>query len=321
MKRWYYPQESQDDTESEIQAAWEFIANMDTRIDAADLLEWGDLLKDDDCSPKTSLHPDGDVPFTLMDQLHIDNELATIFLREKYDPTEAQIDAIVEQLPGTMTGDRRKTAKDYATSAVKDLDAHRDRLTDITVRPEHVIRPVCTEEPKRVEKYDVPELAAFILHSQDLPDTWATEIATNAQLKLAVAHLKPREDARLFAQVPKMRRLHTEGNEPGILEVLRDDYYKELEKAGLVNYKEHFRAVSQAVFTACGLVAGMDAGSTVNSGPLDKPGYHYQFIYPSTRRRIKKLATALLIQRGLLSNIGALYGERVKAGEKAAEHV
>jgi hypothetical protein len=28
--------------------------------------------------------------------------------------------------------------------------------------------------------------------------------------------------------------------------------------------------------------------------------------------RIKKLATALLIQRGLLGNIGALYGEKAK---------
>jgi hypothetical protein len=75
-----------------------------------------------------------------------------------------------------------------------------------------------------------------------------------------------------------------------------------------LHYPQIIVPVSVAIDNATRRLCGVKgSGDTKNDGLLDKPHYHYQFSLPSVRRKIKSLALAELIVRGVVGPAVHLY--------------
>jgi hypothetical protein len=323
--RWYFPNEIIDMVGA-IQKAWDFVAHMDQKIEAAKLYHWIDILEG---RSRTEEKPPQDPtsPFTMMDQLQIDSELGKICAQGR-QPTEEEIGAIIRDVGGinAQSEDWIESAKTHSKSVLTD-EKYRREMISLDVPLEHIIRPVCQEEPKKADAYSIEELASFIINSDDIDNAWASEIRTDEKLRQMVAITKRREDVRLFRQVSKIRRLQEEGGQPGILTDLRTEMYNELRERGLLDYTQ-ISKLSAAVYKATAIVAGMvikdPSGKWIsivgpepcrNDGPMDRPGYHYQLIAPQTRLRIKRLAKNLMIWMGGIGSTSAIYDNEINESD------
>jgi hypothetical protein len=321
--RWYFPNEIVDMVGA-IRQAWNFVAHMDERIEAANLYHWVDILEGNERDSSVRAQ-DPTAPFTLMDQLQIDDELGAI-IAAGHPPTEQEIIETIREVGGTKAqpdddgndSEWTNAAQTHVKNVLSD-PGYRDRLISLDVPPERIIRPVCQEEPKKADAYSVEELAAFIIKSDDIDNAWASEIRTDQKLRISVSIIKRREDVRLFRQVAKIRQLQKENDQPGILSDLANDIYNDLRDRGLIDYDQYGK-VATSVSWATAKLAGLDPKKVPqpcrNNGPLDRPGYHYQFIVPRTRLQIKKLAIALLIRIGAIGALSSIYGEAEEAGSE-----
>ena len=259
--RWYFPNEIVDMVGA-IEQAWNFVVHMDDRIEAADLFHWVDILEGRERDPE-KLPQDPTTPFTMMDQLEIDDELGEIMRTKGRQPTDAEINEIIQTVGGLrakagVSGEAPDwvvPAKGHVKSVLND-DKYRSDLISLAVPPDKIIRPVCQEEPKKADAYSIEELASFIVNSDDHDNAWATEIRTNESLRKSIAASKRRDDVRLFRQVSKIRRLQEENEQPGILTDLRTDMYNELRERGLLDYTRMGK-LSAAVNFATAIIAGM----------------------------------------------------------------
>jgi hypothetical protein len=271
------------------------------------MLEWKHLMQGRQPDPEPPPQNPA-APFTFIDRLRIDAALGS----RAAPPDEREIEDMIAALPGRHSADRDGFARTHIREVLYNPE-YRRQLIDMSVAPDKIIRPVALEYPKNADAYSLPELISFILHDEDLDQATRQQQVEKLQsekwFRDYVAQQKRKEDKRLFRQVPKTRCLQSEDGEAGIITDVRDDLYNELFHAGMISYT-NISDVSKAVNIATSKLAGMmdgedDQSCCYNDGPLDNPGYHYELIVPSTRRRIKELAVMHLIRKGVIG--GALY--------------
>ena len=308
--RWYFPHAGLD-LIGTIEDAWNFVVEMDQRMEAANMFSWQNIAKGEkraDAGPEQNPA----APFTLMDRLKIDSALNEL-KREVQTPTEFDIAKIIASLPGQHSAERDRFAREHIENVLTKPDYKR-RLIDLKIDKDQMMRPIAMEEPKKPSDYTFEELAAYILHDDETEN--AVKQADVDKLKIDtsfrdfVARQKRKTDKRLFRQVPKMRQLQKEGGQSGILSDIAADLFGELQKGNMVTYShEAYEGIARAVNNATCYLAGidLDIGGTKNNGILDRPAYHYQLIAPSTVRKIKELAIAGLIRKDVIPGLTEFY--------------
>jgi hypothetical protein len=310
--RWYFPHAGLKQIGA-IEDAWNFVTEMDQRMQAANMFSWKDIL---DGKKRIDAGPEQNpaAPFTLMDRLQIDQALNELE-RDGVEATELEIRQIVGQLPGQHSVERDKFAREHINDILTKPDYKR-KLIDVKVDPDQMIRPIAMEEPKKATDYTAEELRAYILHDEEtdaaVKQADIDKLNLDPSFRDYVARQKRRNDKRLFRQVPKMRQLQKEGELSGVLTDIANDLFGELQKANMIAYsQEIYSAIARSVNTAVCILTGVNAdiNATRNNGPLDRPSYHYQFIWPTTVRKIKQLAVALLIRKNVIPSLTEFYND------------
>jgi hypothetical protein len=118
--------------------------------------------------------------------------------------------------------------------------------------------------------------------------------------------------------VTKIRQLQDADGSHGVLTDIRNSLLNDLISLGL-EYSRIIAPVSWAINGAVSRLCGMThpgstealPGSTENDGPLDRPHYHYQFSLPAVKHKIKRLAVAELLKRGVIGPAVHLYSGQV----------
>jgi hypothetical protein len=78
--------------------------------------------------------------------------------------------------------------------------------------------------------------------------------------------------------------------------------------------------IRDAVNIACGIVFGIEEkGIAENGSKLDRPGYHHMLCLPSTQKRIKDIASALLVRWQVIADVSALYADAIVDADKDAD--
>jgi hypothetical protein len=318
--RWYFPQAGLDQIGA-IKGAWDFVVDMDSRMQAANMFTWRDIAEG---KTRSNIGTEQNLaaPFTLMDRLQIDRALNDLHANS-LPPSEYDIRRIIAELPGQHSAERDEHAREHIENVLTKPEYKR-QLINLKIKKEHMIRPIAMEQPKKPSDYTFEELAAYILHDDETEEVVkqadVEKLKTDISFRDFVARRKRKDDKRLFRQVPKMRQLQKEGGQAGILSDITNDLMGEMQKIQLVNgySPDVYGNLSAAINNATCMLTGVELGEkcTANNGVLDLPSYHYQFIVPSTVRRIKDLAIALMIHKGDIPSLTEFYRDAINGSNQ-----
>lgn len=297
--RLYYPDTGSDER-SAARDAWDFILQMDSRIENSGLPSWCDLVDGIEIKP-IEQPADAAAPFTLVDQLQIDNALGQL-TSSGVQITPERTDAIIRSLPDPQSKNRMDAAREHIRRILTDRE-YRDEIVKPTFE---IIRPISREAPKKPEDYSDEELTQFILDHPLIPNDWIDKLS-DTNLRLAVAIMKRDDDFKHYRPVTKIRQLQDADGRPGVLTDVRNSLLLDLMSLGL-EYPRIIAPVSWAVNRAASKLCGVKGDSaTENDGVLDRPHYHYQFSLPAVKHKIKRLALAELLMRGVVGPAVHLY--------------
>jgi hypothetical protein len=308
--RWYFPYPGENSRISNAaRDAWEFILQMDARLENSGLPTWPDLLENRKVE-ETVEPPDPNAPFTMMDRLQIDNELGALQEHGKQISPE-DVARIVAELPDPQAPGRTECAREHIRRVLTDRD-YRRRIIEPSF---DIIRPISREAPKDAAEYTIDELSDFILRDDDFDNDIIDELGTNATIRKVVAQAKRKQDKQYYRTPIKIRQLIEANEKPGVLTDIRNSIVGDLIKSGF-DYRAIIGPVSQAVYAAAAIMCGMvdengtpDENCTRNEGPLDRPSYHYQFSIPSVQKKLKQIAMGKLIVRGVVGPAQNIYGD------------
>lgn len=297
--RFYFP-DFGNGQRSAAQYAWDFILQMDARLENSKLISWRDLLegreiKRDDSPIDAAVH------FTLMDQLDIDNSLGKLIERGE-QITPEHVEQIVQALPDPQSKSRMESAREHIRRVLTDRE-YRDQV----VAPEfEIIKPISREAPKSPQDYVDEELSAFIAVHPYIDNAYIGKLS-DPGIRDLVAVMKREYDRKHYRQVIKVRQLQQADGKPGVLSDIRNSLIGEFMSRGF-EYGRIIAPVSVAINSAAAKLCGVRGlGVTENDGILDRPQYHYQFSIPSVRAKLKSLAMAELIMRGIVGPAIHLY--------------
>jgi hypothetical protein len=309
--RLYFP-DTGNDTRSAARDAWDFILEMDNRLENSGLLSWDDLIEGAEIEPREQ-PTDGAAPFTLMDQLRIDNALGELKATGA-QITPEHIDRIVQALPDPQSETRMESAREHIRKVLTDRK-YRDEIIGPTFE---VIAPISREAPKRPEDYSNDELIPFISEHAQIPDDYLENLS-DPRIRHLVAVMKRESDLKHYRHVTKIRQLQEADGRPGVLTDVRNALVYELTSLGF-EYGRIIGPVSAAINTSASRLCGVSgAGTTENNGVLDRPHYHYQFSLPTVKRKLKALALAELILRGVVGPAIHLYSEPRGSADAATQ--
>jgi len=302
--RWYFPHPGNEDKcPSAAADAWEFILQMDARLETSGLLSWSDLMKGLEIEPIEG-PVDANAPFTLMDRLQIDNELGSLIKQGK-QVTPEDVGKIVCSLPDPQSESRTESAEEH----IRQVLTSRDYRETILQPRFDILRPISSEAPKDIADYTTDELCDWYLRDGSNDPALAELIGTDPNIRKLVAQQKRKYDQQHFRAVTKIRQLIAADGKPGVLTNVRNALLAELTKQGF-DYRVIIGPTSKAVYTAAAKMCGLTGShSTENNGPLDRPWFHYQFSIPSIKNKLKSLALADLIMRGVVGPAQHLYGD------------
>ena len=287
---------------SAAQDAWNFILEMDSRLEKSGLLAWRDLLADEVPKQDDAIPVAATAPFTLIDQLRVDNALGALKADGK-QITDEDINTIVQALPDPQSPVRTEAAKLHAQRVLTDKK-YRDGL----MMPKFdIIKPISREEPKNPADYTHEELASYIVQDPQLPNEYVSRLG-DPVIRQIIGVMKNKSDQKHFRPVTKIRQLQKADDKPGVLTDFRDSLIGELRGLGL-GYPQLVGPVSAAVNYAFALMCGAQdqPNPCENNGILDRPHYHYQLSIPSVRHTLKMLTLAQLIKKGLVGPAQQLY--------------
>jgi hypothetical protein len=313
--RYYYP-DSGSKNIGAMPTSYEFMLNMDERLQAANFIQWSHLLQG--VTPEELPPAEGiEKPFTREDRLQIDAELGDLIDVGK-EVTEEQIDYIIGGLPGMpepnpetgSRGERGESARQHIQSALTDRD-YRARMVKITVEDDKILKPIKHEEPKKMEDYTNQELREFIKSVPEFESMLEqmSELLTNAAFRLSIAKQRREHDVRLYRPVPKILQLQDADGKPGLVTDIARALASSLVSRGLIDKKDVGR-VFPNIYIATGIVTGMSGdGITKNDSKLDQPAYHHILSLPHSQKMIKDIAVAFMVRKGLIKNISLLYSD------------
>jgi hypothetical protein len=298
--RFYFPSHEDSEPRVAAQDAWDFILQMDARLEQSQMTSWHDLLEGEEPASASTPH-NAAAPFTLMDRLDIDNALGELIAaREQVTPEH--IERIVQALPDPQAEPRTEPAKEHIRRVLTERE-YRDQITEPTFE---IIRPVSREAPKNLQDYTDAELSAFIVTHPGIDNAYTSKLV-DAGVRDLIAVMKREHDTKHYRQVTKIRQLQAADGKPGVLTDIRNSLLGELTSRGH-DYRRVIGPVSIAINNAASRLCGLQGPSvTANDGVLDRPQYHYQFSIPSVRAKLKALAVAELMMRGIVGPAHHLY--------------
>jgi hypothetical protein len=319
--RYFFPDSGKDD-EGRMENAFDFILNMDERLQDAGFLQWSDLVAGIE-ERQPSERPQGtEAPFTREDQLQIDAVLGSIKSAGQ-EPTIEDIEGAIEALPGPPfdpNGTRARKAREHVERVLSEPD-YRRKIVSTIIDPDDVIKAIKDERPKPQEDYTDAELVDFIYGAQTLSPVAddAVSLLKNPTFRFVIAQQKHDHDVMFYRPVPKLLQLQKADGKPGLISDIGNKFAANLLSRGLID-KTAIGRTYQAINTACGIVFGIEEdGIAKNGSKLDRPGYHHVLCLPHTQRRIKDIAAALLIRWNQIKDVSELYGDVIEETAAAAE--
>ena len=295
-----------------MQAAYDFIFNMEDRIGEAQLLDWNDVLNGESINSQWKV-PGFTTPFSMTDQMQVDTQLGEI-IEAGAEPTEKDIDNIVASLPGynDPEGNRINNIKEHIDNVLDPGPDGKDYRDSIRHPKFSVIKPIFLEEPKPIDQYTIAELKSFIeQHPKwaQFCDDIVKELETSSTLKKMVAADLLERNKILFRQVSKVAQLHEANGRPGIITSMSNKWAYEFYKRGILEKnKKNGGEIRRAVNTAVAMICRAPGKNpTRNDGPIDRPSYHHALGMPNTQHTIKKLVCSILRNNGIMSKAAALY--------------
>jgi hypothetical protein len=319
--RYYRPDSG--GSSGEMQAAYDFIFNMEERIIEANLLDWERILQGESINHDwkiTGMSP----AFSAADQVQVDSRLGAI-VQTGNQPTENDVTEIIASLPGDKNpgSDRVKRVKEHISNVLNDGpegDQYRDQIRNPGFT---VIKPVYHEEPKPIDQYSLAELITF---AKDHPkwsgfnDVVIADIGSgNETTKKMVATELRERDTRLFHPVSNVTQLHAADGQPGIISAIRDRISAELYKRRIADPRKVKGDISKAVNTAVAMLCDVQGipNATGNKGPLNRASYHHALMMPHNQGIIRKLTYSLLIKWNVLAEAAVLYEDGAEQSDAA----
>ena len=307
-----------------MQAAYDFIFNMETRIGEAGLLDWEKVLQGETRDPKDE--PRGlSAPFSFGDKIQVDTQLGEI-LQSGKQPTEADIEMIIDALPGYKDpdGKRLERVREHIANVLDPGPKGQEYRVRMCNPEFKVIRPVHHEEAKPADQYSMAELLAFAeKHPKWAPISAGIleQLATNNVVKMMVAADLRERDLRLYNPVGTVFQLNEADGRPGIITDIRKSFSFELYKRRSLdpNREKVKESISKAIYTAVKMLCGVRdvPNATLNKGPLNRASYHHALMMPNNQYMIKRIAETLLIKWRVMESASAVYADQMEQANAA----
>jgi hypothetical protein len=325
--RYYFPDSGRDQNntdqhnigkkraEGAMPEAFDFILNMDERLQAAGFLQWSHLLEGNEYEHEENKLQGTQAPFTREDRLQIDSMLGTI-IASGNEPTDDDVEMVIQSLPGPQIDEEGKPLKriERARTHIEKVlnePSYRAELVRTKLSPHEIIKAIKHEEPKSPEAYTNEELSVFISGTPNFApiEDDAINHLSDPTFRFVIANQKHEHDVRFYRPVPTLLQLQKADGKPGLITDISATLAANLLGRGVVE-RPQIAAIYKAVNIACGIVFGMEEdGIARNGSRLDQPGYHHVLCLPRTQARIKDLASALLTKWHCIRHIDALYSD------------
>lgn len=296
--RYYWPA-AKEKEECPAKAAYEFILDMDRKIEESGICTWADFAAGDILVKTQGRKSVLQTRMTIEDMVDLAEKVATE--ADVFGSVAAIPDENIKRILGSINPDKDK-AESWWKQAEETVEKMMVEKPKIEVSPIQKRYPVCREKPKEIHEYGVTELFDYVKNDFSVEDysRILQKIDSDVDYRHIVAKHKQAADRARFKNVNAQVVPLQAPKGWGVLSSIMSEIDAKLKERGVK--APEFRII--AIVTSEVVSKMYDVthieGPTTNGGPIDKPAYHYDLADQYVRKLIKEQVIARLVQRNHL---------------------